>query len=101
LSGTIIIRAFATELFPTAYRGTSTGLAVIMETIGAGAGLFTIGLLTDAGGDLIRVIPFISAATLVSAFILLLFPETGSKKLEESDREIGVCCPNQGEVFSP
>lgn len=100
LSGTIIIRAFATELFPTAYRGTSTGLAVIMETIGAGAGLFTIGLLTDAGGDLIRVIPFISAATLVSAFILLLFPETGSKKLEESDREMDYE-GQPGVVFSP
>ena len=90
LSGTLIIRAIATELFPTSYRGTSAGMILIMETIGAGAGLFAIGLLTDAEGDLIRVIPMISVTTLVGAFVLLLFPETGSKELEEKDREMGL-----------
>ena len=102
LSGTLIIRAFATELFPTAYRGTSTGLIIIMETIGAGTGLFFIGLLTKAGAELVVVIPAISAVTLVSAFILLLFPETGSRELEEKERERELIYEGQPEaVFSP
>jgi MFS family permease len=35
MGGNVIIRALSSELFPTSHRGTSTGLLVLMETLGA------------------------------------------------------------------
>jgi putative MFS transporter len=80
--GRVILRALATELFATAYRGAASGLFSILDVVGAAAGLFALGsALTDAG-DLPRIIPWIATATIFGGVIVVLFPETKQKELE-------------------
>lgn len=82
MGGNVIIRALSSELFPTSHRGTSTGVLVLMETLGAALGLFILGILQQQGGELSLLIPIISLATLIAAGLLFLFPETKQQELE-------------------
>ena len=82
MGGSVIVRALSSELFPTSHRGTSTGVLVLMETLGAALGLFILGLLQREAGDLSIWIPLISAATVIAAAVLWLFPETRQRELE-------------------
>jgi putative MFS transporter len=82
MGGNVIIRALSSELFPTSHRGTSTGVLVLMETLGAALGLFILGMLQQQPGDLAVLIPMISLATLIAAGLLFLFPETRQRELE-------------------
>lgn len=87
LAGNLIMRAFATELFPTAQRGTSAGLMVLAETIGAGLGLLFLSMLTTQRGDLVAVLPLVAVATLVGACLLLFLPETRQREFEQISAE--------------
>lgn len=82
MAGNVIIRALSTELFPTSQRGTSAGVMMLAETLGAGAGLALLAVLTAEAGDLIRALPLVAAATLIAAAVILLFPETRQRELE-------------------
>lgn len=82
MAGNVIVRALSTELFPTEQRGTSAGVMMLAETLGAGSGLALLALLTTEPGDLIRMLPIVSAATIVAALVILLFPETKQRELE-------------------
>lgn len=79
---TTISRAFATELFPTAYRGTSTGALTLTETLGAaaGLGLATVGM--RAGLSLTTVLTLVSLLAPVAALVVWTFPETRGRELE-------------------
>jgi MFS family permease len=89
MGANVIIRALSSELFPTSHRGTSTGLLALMETLGAAAGLFLLGVLQTREGDLVTLIPLISLATLAAGVVLLAFPETRQRELEAISREPG------------
>jgi putative MFS transporter len=82
MGGNVIIRALSSELFPTSHRGTSTGLLVLMETLGAALGLAILGLLQQQEGDLQTFIPIISITTAFSGLLLFLLPETRQQELE-------------------
>jgi putative MFS transporter len=82
MGGNVIIRALSSELFPTSHRGTSTGVLVLMETLGAALGLLVLGLLQQQAGDLSVWIPIISVATVLAGGLLYLFPETRRQELE-------------------
>lgn len=82
MGGNVIIRALSSELFPTSHRGTSTGVLVLMETLGAAAGLFILGVLQQQEGDLSQLIPLISLATVIAGVLLLMLPETRQRELE-------------------
>lgn len=75
-------RAFATELFPTTYRGTSAGLQSVMETIGAAGGLALATIGMRAGLELTTVLPLISLFAIGAALVILTFPETRGRELE-------------------
>lgn len=83
----VIVRAFSTELFPTSQRATSTGMLSLAETLGAGIGLVTLSTLTRREGDLVAMLPIVASATLISAFLLLFFPETKQTELEAISSE--------------
>lgn len=83
MAGNVIVRAFATELFPTAQRGTSTGLVSLAETMGAGFGLLALSLLTSEKGELLLMLPWVASATLISGLLVLSLPETRQRELEE------------------
>jgi MFS family permease len=80
--GRTILRAQATELFPTRSRGAASGLFAILDVIGAAAGLFVLGRLIHGSGELARTIPWIAAVTALGGVVILLFPETTNRELE-------------------
>jgi predicted MFS family arabinose efflux permease len=83
----VVSRAFATELFPTSYRGTATGWLLVNETLGAATGLALVSFGMRAGLELTSIVSLVSVASLIAAVLVLAFPETGSQELEEiSDR---------------
>lgn len=82
MAGNVILRAFATELFPTSQRGTSAGMMSLAETFGAGVGLLSLSLLVAERGDLIAVLPVVASATLLAAVVILFLPETRQRELE-------------------
>lgn len=82
MGANVIIRALSSELFPTAHRGTSTGVLALTETLGAALGLLLLGLLQQQGGDLTTLIPLISLGAVLAGLVLLLLPETGRRELE-------------------
>lgn len=77
-----IQRAFVTELFPTALRGSAMGVAEVLSTLGASAGLFVLGLATQEPGSLADVTSGLSAFVAVAGGIMLLLPETRGRELE-------------------
>jgi MFS family permease len=87
MASNVIIRAFSTELFPTSQRATSAGMLSLAETLGAGIGLLSLGALTRQEGDLVAMLPLVASATLISAFLLLFFPETKQAELETISSE--------------
>ena len=87
MAGNVIVRALSTELFPTSQRGTSAGMMSLAETFGAGVGLLVLSTLTAERGDLIEMLPLVSAATLVGAVLVLLLPETRQRELEAISTE--------------
>lgn len=87
MAANVIIRALSTELFPTSRRATAAGMLSLAETMGAGIGLLSLSLLTREEGDLVAMLPLVASATLISALLLLLFPETKQAELEAISSE--------------
>lgn len=85
--GRTVIRAFASELFPTDHRATATGWYNVIDTLGAASGLFLLGLAATQEGDLARITPFLALATLLGGLVLLRFPETRQRELESIHAE--------------
>ena len=80
--GRVILRALATELFPTSQRASAAGLFSVVDTLGAAVGLFALGLLNRDPGDFVLITPVLSLAALVGASTLAFFPETRQRELE-------------------
>jgi MFS family permease len=82
MASNVTIRALATEVFPTAHRGTSTGWLFLMETLGAFVGLQLVYRLTR--GEIFdpAAVIQVAFATLVGAFFIVLLPETRRQELE-------------------
>jgi MFS family permease len=81
--GRVMLRALSTELFPTSHRSAASGLYTILETAGAALGLFLLWFGSEQPGDLARIVPYLSGVVLLGAIILLLFPETRQRELED------------------
>ena len=106
-ANTTVLRAFATELFPTSQRGSAMGMSEVVGALGATAGLAVLGLGTQAAASgsglhaLFDVLPFdvtgasalarmtslLSWASAVAAIVVLLLPETKQRELEAISEE--------------
>jgi len=87
MAATVIVRSLATELFPTATRSSAGGWVLMMETLGAGIGLFVFaGIETriEAWGSALAIV---SLATVLSAVCLRFLPETHGRELEATSGE--------------
>lgn len=82
-AGTVILRALATELFPTAYRGTSSGWLAFIQTIGWTVGLMLLGVAGQNSAEIARFTAQLSFAVLLGGLAILLLPETSRRELEE------------------
>jgi predicted MFS family arabinose efflux permease len=79
----VILRALATELFPTDLRGSGSAWLVFVETIGAGGGLLLFAVLETAIGDMSLSLSAVSLLCAVSVLGFLLLPDTHQRELEE------------------
>jgi len=81
-SGTIT-RALSTELFPTSFRGTASGVVQLVETLGAAGALFAVSALTPAGESAIPAVRIVAFVALFGVLALIALPETAQRELEE------------------
>jgi putative MFS transporter len=90
LGATSVMNALSSELFPTDVRATSVAVArSVFGTLGASAGLLTVGLLADHNGLIGTVGNSVSLAALAllpAVLLLWRLPETAGRELEEITR---------------
>lgn len=86
----VIVRAFSTELFPTSHRGTSTGWAQLLQTLGWAVGLWLVGIGSESVHDIAARTSQLACATVFSAVLLLTLPETHRQELESLSQEEGL-----------
>ena len=85
--GSTIMRALATELFPTSHRGTSSGWLQLVEALGRSGGLYLVYWGTAEGGSNIPMISIVVFGSLLAGLVVLSLPETSSRELEEISQE--------------
>ena len=81
-AGEVVLRAMASELFPTDQRGASGGWLIGVQTLGWSAGLFLVGWGTELTGELPLAISAVAFLIVAGALTLLLLPETSGQSLE-------------------
>jgi len=79
----VCVRALATELFPTAYRGTGAGSLALRETVGGTAGLLIYTAVVSVLANQPVAISLVSLTCLGAAASVFLVPETARRELEE------------------
>jgi hypothetical protein len=80
--GRVILRALATELFPTEQRASASGLWTILDGAGGATGMFLLYWGTSEQGDFIPNITILAFSVLVGGCVLIFFPETNQRELE-------------------
>ncbi|MBW2272138.1 MAG: MFS transporter [Deltaproteobacteria bacterium] len=85
IGGLIVLHgAIATELFPTAFRSTASGMREALGTVGASLGLWIVSLLYVATGSHAVSITWVLLLAPISPLVILfLVPETARRELEE------------------
>jgi predicted MFS family arabinose efflux permease len=84
MGGRVVLKTLSAELFPTSFRSAAAGVYAVMEALGAVCGLLVLYVFRSSAADyLARVIPFVALLSLGSAAILLSFPETTRRELED------------------
>jgi MFS family permease len=79
---------YGPELFPTSLRGRVGGLLAITALVGSAVGLVVGGAVADSPGGLADVLVPLSLGPLaVAALVLLAYPETAKRELEDINPE--------------
>jgi MFS family permease len=79
---------YGPELFPTSLRGRVGGLLAITALVGSAVGLIVGGAAADTPGGLARaLVPLALGPLLVAALVLIAYPETARRELEELNPE--------------
>jgi putative MFS transporter len=82
------LRVYGAELFPTSLRGGAGAGLELVGVCGAAVGLVTIGLLVDSGTSYGAAFTGMAVAPLlVAVLVLVAFPETARRTLEELNPE--------------
>ncbi len=87
MAGNVSLRAIATEIFPTAHRGTATGWLFLVETVGAFVGLQLVFRLTHTTSFDPTPVIMVGFMILLGAFFIVLVPETRRRELEAISSE--------------
>ncbi|HYL60764.1 MAG TPA: MFS transporter [Candidatus Acidoferrales bacterium] len=85
-SGTILA-AYSAEMFPTSYRSTAGSALAVAGTTGGALGLFIEGVLFGMTGSHARAICYLTMFWILTPAIILFFPETSGRELEEISPE--------------
>jgi MFS family permease len=79
---------YGPELFPTSLRGRVGGLLAITALVGSAVGLVVGGAVADTPGGLAgALVPLALGPLLVAALVLVAYPETARRELEELNPE--------------
>lgn len=81
-AGDVVLRAVATEVFPTAHRSTAMGWMVMLQTVGWTLGLLVGGARIVDASDIGPVASGLSLVMVVAGLALLALPESGRRELE-------------------
>jgi putative MFS transporter len=88
MAGNVLLRTFATELFPTSYRSTAAGALAVVTTLGAVLGLSAESLLFGLFGSHWQAISVLVLFALAGPFVVgVALPETSGRPLEEISPE--------------
>jgi len=80
----ILFAALGSELFPTSYRSTASGVRAVVATLGASLGLWVEGLLYPVAGSHATAITWMLVATPIAPLVIAFFlPETANQELED------------------
>lgn len=80
----VILRALSAELFPTAQRGAASAVFSVAEMVGAIVGLLLVHAYgTPSVEEIGWVVPAVSLLNIGCALIVLQFPETRQRELED------------------
>ncbi|MCP3983877.1 MAG: MFS transporter, partial [bacterium] len=84
----VLFKALGSELFPTSYRSTASGVRTIVGTVGGIAGLALEGTLYQITGSHAAAITLMIPALGITPIVILLFlPETATRELEDISPE--------------
>ncbi len=79
---TAVLRAWSTELFPTAWRASAAAWLAAAATLGGIAGLALAGALAPRVGGIAPALAIVAGAGLLAAAASTLLPETRGRELE-------------------
>lgn len=84
----VLFGALGSELFPTSYRSTASGVRAVIATIGAAGGLWLEGVLfADLGSHAAAITAMLIVVPIAPLVIALCLPETANRELEEVSPE--------------
>lgn len=84
----VLFAALGSELFPTSYRSTASGVRAVVATLGAALGLWIEGVLYGlAGGHAAAITWMLAVAPIAPLVIAFFLPETASQELEDVSPE--------------
>lgn len=82
MAATVVMRSLSVELFPTEMRSSAGGWYLLVETLGASAGLFLFAAVEAGVGRWGVALSLVSLAAAASAVFLLRLPDTHRRELE-------------------
>jgi MFS family permease len=87
-AGIPALGVYGPELFPTSLRGSTGGLLTLAGVAGSAAGLLAAGFLAEElGGFGPALAPLAAGPLIVAVLVLLAYPETARRSLEELNPE--------------
>jgi MFS family permease len=90
MAGGVLLRTFATELFPTSHRSTAAGAMALVTTLGAVLGMSAESALYGLLGSHWEAISLLVVVALAGPFIVrFALPETSGRALDEISPEPG------------
>jgi putative MFS transporter len=98
----VVGRTYQGELFPTSHRATASGVVSLVATAGAVLGLAGEGLLFGVLGSHWTPVRLIAAAGILMPLVVLIaYPETSRRRLEEISSEPEAGDPALGDAARP